>query len=431
YFQSEKECSLKKLTAIQNDPNQKSPDQLMPETPVPDYEEAATPENQNVFTFAKKFQKILTNIQKIEDMYSEQEEPEPDYHDEADSALQDEPVRGRAERSSSQSSENGQTGSRKPQNPCIESPTRMALHKELLLNYKRGVNVLEKPELNKVLQNRRETQRRKEWDDQKKMSTKRTSFEMKLEERANRMKEDEMSAINEEPTKDQPEFQKIFTKIKSKSNGAVNFIVADPTILSWIEKKSDEYTPPVQNEIIQTMALDILRMIVSSVLDCAFFPIMVYETTDISDREQVVLVLRHLNVQEDYIELYFVSSIAAQTITNVIKGTLQRMRLQLFMCLGQCYDGASNIGQAQSAGSLQTSPQNNQGPSIHTALYMLLTWQLVIQYKAVLRDSLDLVREISKLVKFSPKLDEHFVELRKEMSPDTPGFRVLCPTRWT
>ncbi|XP_052780284.1 uncharacterized protein LOC128217285 isoform X2 [Mya arenaria] len=180
-YKSEKECSLKKLTAIQNDPNQKSP----------------------------------------EDMYSEQEEPEPDYHDEADSALQDEPVRGRAERSSSQSSENGQTGSRKPQNPCIESPTRMALHKELLLNYKRGVNVLEKPELNKVLQNRRETQRRKEWDDQKKMSTKRTSFEMKLEERANRMKEDEMSAINEEPTKDQPEFQKIFTKIKSKSNGAV------------------------------------------------------------------------------------------------------------------------------------------------------------------------------------------------------------------
>ncbi|XP_052778422.1 tyrosine-protein kinase Yes-like [Mya arenaria] len=41
-YKSEKECSLKKLTAIQNDPNQKSP----------------------------------------EDMYSEQEEPEPDYHDE-------------------------------------------------------------------------------------------------------------------------------------------------------------------------------------------------------------------------------------------------------------------------------------------------------------------------------------------------------------
>ena len=37
----------------------------MPETPVPDYGDAATPENQNVFKFAKKFQTVLTNIQKI------------------------------------------------------------------------------------------------------------------------------------------------------------------------------------------------------------------------------------------------------------------------------------------------------------------------------------------------------------------------------
>jgi hypothetical protein len=46
--------------------------------------------------------------------------------------------------------------------------------------------VLEKPELNKVLQNRRETQRRKEWQEQ--ASSKRTSLEMKLEQRATRLK---------------------------------------------------------------------------------------------------------------------------------------------------------------------------------------------------------------------------------------------------
>lgn len=48
--------------------------------------------------------------------------------------------------------------------------------------------MLEKPELTKALQNRRETQRRREWDDAMKTSHKRTSFELKLEERANRMK---------------------------------------------------------------------------------------------------------------------------------------------------------------------------------------------------------------------------------------------------
>ena len=86
---------------------------------------------------------------------------------------------------------------------------------------------------------------------------------------------------------------------------------ADPTILSWIEKKSDKYTsPPVQNENIQFIALRILRKVANSVLADAFFTIMADETTDVSNREQVVLVLRHvdkeLNVQEDFIGLYVV-----------------------------------------------------------------------------------------------------------------------------
>lgn len=49
----------------------------------------------------------------------------------------------------------------------------------------------------------------------------------------------------------------------------------------------------------------------------------------------------------------------------------------------------------------------------------------------VLRDSMDTVHEISKLIKYSPKRDTQFEKLKCEISPDTPGFRVLCPTRWT
>ena len=53
----------------------------------------------------------------------------------------------------------------------------------------RGINVLEKPELQKTFDNRRQTQRAKEWDEQKKSHSKRTSLEMKLEERAHKLKE--------------------------------------------------------------------------------------------------------------------------------------------------------------------------------------------------------------------------------------------------
>ena len=40
-------------------------DQLIPETPVPDYEDIATPENQSVFKFAEKFKTVLSSIHKI------------------------------------------------------------------------------------------------------------------------------------------------------------------------------------------------------------------------------------------------------------------------------------------------------------------------------------------------------------------------------
>ena len=39
--------------------------------------------------------------------------------------------------------------------------------------------------------------------------------------------------------------------------------------------------------------------------------------------------------------------------------------------------------------------------------------------------------KITKLLKFSPKRDALFCKLKAELAPETPGFRVLCPTRWT
>lgn len=49
----------------------------------------------------------------------------------------------------------------------------------------------------------------------------------------------------------------------------------------------------------------------------------------------------------------------------------------------------------------------------------------------VTKDALDVTFEISKLVKFSPKRSAELEKLRNELTLDSPGFRVLCPTRWT
>ena len=48
-----------------------------------------------------------------------------------------------------------------------------------------------------------------------------------------------------------------------------------------------------------------------------------------------------------------------------------------------------------------------------------------------MRDALDTTHKITKLVKESPRRDATFKRLQEEMASDSPGIRVLCPTRWT
>ena len=63
--------------------------------------------------------------------------------------------------------------------------------------------------------------------------------------------------------------------------------------------------------------------------------------------------------------------------------------------------------------------------------YSLIAICDTVKQVKVMQDALDTTYEISKLLKFSPKRDALFSKLKAELAPETPGFRVLCPTRWT
>ena len=45
--------------------------------------------------------------------------------------------------------------------------------------------------------------------------------------------------------------------------------------------------------------------------------------------------------------------------------------------------------------------------------------------------TLDTTYEICKLIKFSPKRERLFQDIKRELAPDSPGLRVLCSTRRT
>ena len=49
----------------------------------------------------------------------------------------------------------------------------------------------------------------------------------------------------------------------------------------------------------------------------------------------------------------------------------------------------------------------------------------------VMEEVLDTVYEITKPIKKSPKYDSIFKEYKDDISTDSPGIRILCPTHWT
>eukprot|EP00117_Sycon_ciliatum_P039495 scpid76784/ scgid29186/ len=108
------------------------------------------------------------------------------------------------------------------------------------------------------------------------------------------------------------------------------------------------------------------------------------------------------------------------------------MNLKLHHCRGQCYDGASVMSGCKSGLAKVLSDVEPRALFTHCYGHALnLGVGDMIRLSAIMQDALDVVAEISKMLKKSPKRDALFEKLKADIAPECPGFRVLCPTRWT
>ena len=100
------------------------------------------------------------------------------------------------------------------------------------------------------------------------------------------------------------------------------------------------------------MALQVLREVVKSIQQAPFFTVMMDEMTDVSNKEQVIIVLRWVDgsftLHEDFIGLYAVETIQASTLLQILKDVLLRLNLSVNKTCGQCYDSASTMAGCRS-----------------------------------------------------------------------------------
>ena len=211
----------------------------------------------------------------------------------------------------------------------------------------------------------------------------------------------------------------------------------DPNLLMWVQKKAEKYTSPeIQNELLKIMAQAVTRDIASAVGSSGFYTLMADEVTDISNIEQVAICLRSIDdnfdAHEDFVGMYAVESITADMLVQVLKDTLLRMNLPIANCRGQCYDGAANMAGARQGVAAQILLEEPRATYTHCYGHALnLAAGDTIKKNRILRNTLDLTLEISKLLRFSPRRNAIFQKLKTNLAPETPGFRTLCPTRWT
>ena len=197
----------------------------------------------------------------------------------------------------------------------------------------------------------------------------------------------------------------------------------------------------MQNEIIKVMAMNVLRTITSSLQTSLFVTLMMDETTDISNKEQVTFTIRwvseNLEVNEEFVGLYGVPAIDAETLAAVAKDTFTRLNLSFSKLRGQCYDGASAMKGIRSG--LVPRIQEIESRAVYTHCYghsINLAVNDALKSSKLLKDALDMTREVTKLIKYSPRREAIFRRLKEEKhfeieNDNSPGIRVLCPTRWT
>ncbi|XP_024453876.2 uncharacterized protein LOC18096834 [Populus trichocarpa] len=120
----------------------------------------------------------------------------------------------------------------------------------------------------------------------------------------------------------------------------------DDVVLEKAPKNAKYTSPTIQKEILYILANKVRKKICEEVRD-AKFCILVDEAKDASNKEQMAIFLRFVDiqgfVQERFFSIVHVSDTTSSTLKKEICDVLARYNLHIFNMRGQGYDGASNM----------------------------------------------------------------------------------------
>lgn len=140
-----------------------------------------------------------------------------------------------------------------------------------------------------------------------------------------------------------------------------------PEVLQWLDKSARKHIASENQN--KSMAHAVLRKILEAVHGAPFLSVMDDETTEKSNKEQLTLVVRWISVlvSEEFLGLYTMSAIDAQSIVEVLRDAFLRFQIPSAKLHGQCYDGCSTMTGARAG--LVVKLKNRVPCCVHTLLW--------------------------------------------------------------
>lgn len=193
----------------------------------------------------------------------------------------------------------------------------------------------------------------------------------------------------------------------------------------------------IQNEMIETVGAHILNDLSQEIRNSKYFSVMADEAADISNKENVSVVIRFLDttktIREEFIGYYICEEgLTGEAIKDIITAAVANLGLTMEDCRGQCYDGAGNMAGRLNGASSLISAEHEKAIYVHCMNHRLNLCIADTCQLPIVRNMMDIVRKISNFFNNSPKRQQHLIAKIRELLPRANHTVLIdvCRTRW-
>jgi hypothetical protein len=193
----------------------------------------------------------------------------------------------------------------------------------------------------------------------------------------------------------------------------------------------------IQNEIINTVGSYITSKISAEIKESKLFSVLADEAADISNKEQLSLVLRFVDssqqIREEFVGFYHCEDgTSGVALKEMILKVVADLGLSMANCRGQSYDGAGNMAGKYNGVSSLIQGQFSKVLYVHCMNHRLNLCVADTCSDYLVKDMMSIVRSLSSFFSGSPKRQQHLKEKVKCLLPASKHEVLInvCETSW-